>query len=120
MEGLPLDAMMNALEANVRTYVQHLLSRAPMPPLRRWDSARALTQLVDPDPQVLGAALEFLASRGAKGLVEEALQKSALALTRPDLTARVLLLPGDGQSQVLTSQLTTAYLLPTDRGIISR
>ena len=80
---------------------------------------QALTQLLDPDPQMLGGAIEVLVSRGANGLVEEAFQKRALALPRPNLTDRVLPLPGDGQSQVLTSQLIAAYLLPTDRGIIA-
>ncbi len=104
VEALPPDAMLDTLESNVRTYVQHLLSGTHSS-FAELGQRTALTQLGDPDPHMLGHALEAIESGGAKNIVEEALQKCALALPRPDLAARVLLLPGDGQSRVLTSQM---------------
>lgn len=104
VEVLPPDAMLDALEAKVRTYVQHLLS-GTQASFAELGQRTALTQLGDPNLQMLSHALEAIESGGAKGIVDEALQKCALALPRPDLAARVLLLPGDGQSRVLTTQM---------------
>ena len=104
VEGLSHDAMLDGLEAKVRTYVQHLLSGTHAS-FGELGQRMALTQLGDPDPHTLGHALETIDSGGAKTIVEEALRRCAQALPRPDLAARVLLLPGDGQSRVLTSQM---------------
>ena len=103
MEGLPQDAMLDALQPKVRTYVQHLLSGTHAS-FGELGQRTALTQLGDPDPHMLSHALEAIDSGGAKTIVEDALKQCAQALPRPDLAARVLLLPGDGQSRVLTSQ----------------
>ena len=104
VEGLASDAMLDTLETKVRTYVQHLLSGTPGS-FADLGQRTALTHLGDPDLQVLGHALEEIESGGAKAIVEEALQRCAQALPRPDLAARVLILPGDGESRVLTSQM---------------
>ena len=104
VEGLAYDEMLDTLEAKVRTYVHHLLAGTSSS-YAELGQRTALTQLGDPDLDVLVHALDTIEAGGPKAIVEEALQRCAQALPRPDLTARVVLLPGDGQSRVLTSQM---------------
>ncbi len=98
------DAALDALESKVKTYLQHSLAgtSAPLPEIGQ---RMALTQLGDPHLPDLTRALEEIDAGDPKGEAERALQRCAQALLRPDLTARVLLLPGDGQSRVLTTQM---------------
>ena len=104
VDGLPPDAMLDTLGTKVRTYIQHLLSGTHSS-FSELGQRTVLTQMGDPNLHALGHALEDIEAGGAKAIVEEALRRCAQALPRPDLTARVLLLPGDGQSRVLTSQM---------------
>ncbi|MBI2171671.1 MAG: hypothetical protein HYU30_06580 [Chloroflexi bacterium] len=104
VEGIPAEAALDSLCANLRTYVNHMLSLADAS-FGDLGQRMALSQLGDPDLAGLADALGSLELGRAKELVEGALHRCAMALPRPDLSARVLLLPGDGQSRVLTSQM---------------
>ncbi|MBI4340518.1 MAG: hypothetical protein HY680_11295 [Chloroflexi bacterium] len=104
VEGLPADAALDSLWSNLRTYVHHMLSVTDAA-FADLGQRMAVAQLGDPDPVALARALEEVEAAHAKELAEQTLRRCAEALPRPDLSARVLLLPGDGQSKVLTSQM---------------
>lgn len=108
-------------EKQVRQYVRSSLS-----PLHgsyveigeRW----AVTQLGDPDLDSLAEAILLADKAGPKGVVEGALRCATHLLPRPDLSARCLLLPGDGASKLLTqvmmgvslgSQATLLFFWPS-------
>ena len=101
VRALPADESLDSLEQKVRNYVRNSLS-----PLHgsyaeigeRW----AVTQLGDPDLDTLAEALQEADKASPRKAVEEALRESNQLLPRPDLSARFLLLPGDGQSKLLT------------------
>ena len=126
VEGMPTDAALDSLWANLRTYAQHMLSLTDTA-FADLGQRMAVSQLGDPDLKELGSALEALESGHAKELADEALQRCVVALPRPDLSARVLLLPGDGQSRILTAQMngvlgvslgsqaTLVFLWPADK-----
>ena len=101
--GAP-DAALDALESKIKTYLQHSLASTSTP-LPEIGQRMALTQLGDPHLPDLTRALEEIEAGDPKGQAEIALQRCAQTLPRPDLTARVLLLPGDGQSRVLTTHM---------------
>ncbi len=92
---LPEDEGLHSLETQLRRYVRSSLS-----PLygsyaeigERW----AVTQLGDPNLDSLATALKAAELSSPRGVVEEALRRSTGLLPRPDLSARFLLLPGDG------------------------
>ena len=98
---LPESESLDSLEQKVRHYVRNSLS-----PLHgsyaeigeRW----AVTQLGDPDLDILARALQVAEATAPRAAVEEALRRSTQLLPRPDLSARFLLLPGDGESKLLT------------------
>ena len=102
--GLPLEERVDYLERNLRAYVHHQLSslQAILPEL---GERSAVAQLGDPEVETLARSLETLEDGAPKDLVEEALALSTAALPRPDLNARILLLPGDGESRVLVQQM---------------
>ncbi|MBI4312654.1 MAG: hypothetical protein HY681_12865 [Chloroflexi bacterium] len=108
VESMPADAALDSLWANLRTYVHHMLAVAE-PPFAEMGPRMALSQLGDPDLPDLSRALEALESGQAKEVAETTLQRCAAELPRPDLSARVLLLPGDGQSRVLTGQMNGVF-----------
>ena len=101
---LPEDEGLHSLETQPRRYVRSSLS-----PLHgsyaeigeRW----AVTQLGDPNLDSLATALKAAELSSPRGVVEEALRRSTGLLPRPDLSARFLLLPGDGESQLLTQAM---------------
>ncbi len=101
---LPPEASWDRLEEKLRTYIYHSLSSVHSSFLELGQRA-AVTQLGDPDLQDLSRALEEMDASGAKDLAEEAVYHCADALPRPDLNGRILLLPGDGQGRVLTTQM---------------
>ena len=128
VRALPTLERLDSLEEKVRQYVRNSLS-----PLHgsyaeigeRW----AVTQLGDPDVDRLSAALYTAEQAAPRKAVEDALRRSSELLPRPDLSARVLLLPGDGQSRLLTqvmdgvmgislsSQATLLFFWPAGRWI---
>ena len=102
--GMPLGEGVDYLERNLRAYVHQQLSslQAILPEL---GERSAVAQLGDPEVEALAKSLETLEEGAPKDLVEEALALSTAALPRPDLNARILLLPGDGESRVLVQQM---------------
>ena len=101
---LPAEESSNELERNLRQYVRNLLAMLH-PSIMELGERSAVTQLGDPDPDRLIEALGQLEAASPKALVERALAKAAEYLPRPDLNSRVFLLPGDGESRVLTAQM---------------
>lgn len=104
VQGMPLEEALDRLEAGVRSYVQSLLLGVH-PSLVELGVRTAVTQMGDPDPQGLLEGIEALEAHSPKGLVEGVLGRCQEALPRPDLSSRVLLLPGDPESRVLTRQM---------------
>ena len=104
VRSLPLDPALDALDQKVRSYVNGLLTIVP-PSFAELGQRSAVTQLGDPDLESLGRALEELEANSAKAIVEQALKGCSEVLPRPDLNARILVLPGDGESRVLVSQM---------------
>jgi len=104
VQHLPLDPALDALGQRVQSYVHSLLTMVPAS-FAELGQRSAVTQMGDPDMDSLSKALEELEASSVKSLAEEALGRCSEALFRPDLDARVLLLPGDGESRVLVSQM---------------
>ncbi len=102
--GLPFEEAVDAIEGRLREYVRSLLSMVH-PSIVDLGERSAVTQLGDPEPEVLVRALRELDAGGPKEVAERALALCAERLPRPDLDARVFLLPGDGQSRVLVRQM---------------
>ena len=103
-EDLSYEEGVNLLEHNVREYVRSLLSMLH-PSIMDLGERSTATQLGDPDPKELIAALGRLEAGGPKAVVEEALARCAEQLPRPDLNSRIFLFPGDGESKVLVRQM---------------
>lgn len=101
---MPRDAALDSLEANVTTYVQHLLSACDTA-FADLGRRTAVTQIGDPDLDALGLALDEIDAAKARDLIGQTLQRCGQVLPSPDLAARVILLPGDGQSRTLTSTM---------------
>lgn len=104
VRGLPWEEALAALERRLWRYLVTLLSGVPGP-MAETGVRTALVQLGDPDLDALDSALQALDRPSAKGVAEEALRRCAQALPRPDLNARILLLPGDGESRTLTQAM---------------
>ena len=97
---LPGADSLDSLEQKVRQYMRNSLSALHGSYAEigeRW----AVTQLGDPDLDSLAEALQVAERASPKKAVEEALWRSTQLLPRPDLSARFLLLPGDGESRLL-------------------
>ncbi len=101
---LPVEDAADALERSLREYVRNLLSMLH-PSIMELGERTAVTQMGDPDPDALIAALAEIEGGSPKAVVERALAKCAEHLPRPDLNSRVFLLPGDGESRVMTRQM---------------
>ena len=104
MEG---DRALDYLEQKLRQYVRSSLSSLQGPYAEigeRW----AVTQLGDPDPATLAEALKTADKAAPRRAIEDALGKCTRLLPRPDLSARFLLLPGDGGSNLLTQEMRGA------------
>ncbi len=121
---LPEDQALDTLEQRVRQYVRSALSLLHGSYAEigeRW----AVSQLGDPDLDTLAGALQDTEKADPKVAIEEALWSASQLLPRPDLSARFLLLPGDGESQLITqvmqgamgvslgSQATLLFFWPT-------
>ena len=102
--GLPFEEGAEQLERNLRQYVRNLLSMLH-PSIADLGERSAVAQLGDPDPGSLIDALGVLEKGSPKAIAEEALAQCSKRLPRPDLNARIFLLPGDGESRVLVKQM---------------
>ena len=107
VKKLEPESALDALELKVRQYVRSLLA-----PLHgswaeigeRW----AVAQLGDPDLETLGQALQAADKDSPRSVVEDALRVGSQLLPRPDLAARFLLLPGDGDSKLMCQVMNGA------------
>lgn len=102
--GLPFEDAANSLESKLREYVRNILSMLH-PSIMELGERSAATQLGDPDPDALIAALSALESGSPKAIVERTLSDCAEHLPRPDLNSRIFLFPGDGESRVMVRQM---------------
>jgi uncharacterized protein YjaZ len=103
-KDLPLEDSAGLMERSLRGYVRNLLSMLH-PSFMELGERSTVTQLGDPDPDTLMAALAELEKASPKSIVEYALAAASERLPRPDLNSRAFLLPGDGESRVLTRQM---------------
>ncbi|MCH9011058.1 MAG: hypothetical protein IIC21_10570 [Chloroflexi bacterium] len=123
--GLPFEEAVDKLEEGLRSYIRDLLSNLHTSFVDLGERS-AVAQLGDPNPEELLDALSALESGEPKGIVEDALALCVKHMPRSDLDARVVLLPGDGNSTVLVNKLNGAlgfslgaqvmmvFLWPTD------
>ena len=102
--GLPIEEAVDKLEEGLRSYVRDLLSNLH-PTFIDLGERSAVAQLGDPNPKELLEAIGDLESGAPRDIVEDALSECAKHLPRSDIDARVLLLPGDGNSKVFVNQL---------------
>ena len=101
---MPFEQAADSMEQGLREYVRSLLSMLH-PSITELGERSAVTQLGDPNPDALWDALAKLDEGDPKTIVEQALDRCATALPRPDLSTRVFLFPGDGDSKVLVRQM---------------
>ena len=94
----------DVIEQQLRPYVKNLLSNLH-PSFLELGERSAITHLGDPNPDGLVQALSELEDGGAKDIAEQAIQTAEARLQRPDINARVVILPGDGESSVLVQQM---------------
>jgi uncharacterized protein YjaZ len=102
--GLPFEEGVTLLESSLREYVRNILSMLH-PSIVELGERSAVTQLGDPDPDLLIEALAELEKGSPRSIIEDAIDEASRHLPRPDLNARVLILPGDGESRVLVRQM---------------
>ena len=102
--GLPFEEAVDKLEQDLRSYIRDLLSNLH-PSFIDLGERSAVAQLGDPDPKELLEAVSDLESGAPRDIVDDALALCATHLPCSDLDARVVLLPGDGNSTVLVNQM---------------
>ncbi|MCH8063055.1 MAG: hypothetical protein IH861_11190 [Chloroflexi bacterium] len=105
--GLPFEEAVDKLEQGLRSYIRDLLSNLHSSFIDLGERS-AVSQLGDPNPKELLEAVSDLESGAPRDIVEDALALCAKHLPCPDLDARVVLLPGDGNSTVLVNKLNGA------------
>ena len=101
---LPAEEALSSLEDKLREYVRNQFSMLHQSIMDLGERS-VITQLGDPDLDRLIEALGEIEKGQPKSVVERALAACSERLPRPDLNARVLLLPGDGESGALVRQM---------------
>ena len=92
------------IEGRLREYVRSILTALP-PSMIDIGERAAVTQLGDPDVGSLLRGLEELQEGAPRRIVEDAISSASRLLPRPDLSSRVFIFPGDGESRVLVGQM---------------
>lgn len=95
-----LDFMENGMRDYVRTQLAQMHSS-----LVELGVRSVIGQLGDPEPEQLTKALTELDDSRPQQVVRQALETASRSLPRPDLSARMFIFPGDGESAVLVNQL---------------
>lgn len=103
-KGLPFIEGVDLLESNLRAYVRNLLS-AMHPAILDIGERTAVAQLGDPDPVSLLRGIDDIDSGNPKEIADLAIAKCIEQLPQSDMNSRIYILPGDGQSRVLTEQM---------------
>ncbi len=102
--GLPYVAALDSLEQGTRDYVRTQLAQVHAS-LVELGVRSVIGQLGDPDPDQFLDALNQLNDARPQTIVHDALEIASRSLPRPDLSARMFIFPGDGESAVLVNQL---------------
>lgn len=95
-----LDSMENGMRDYVRTQLAQMHSS-----LVELGVRSVIGQLGDPEPDALLKTLSELDEARPQEVAQEALAIASESLPRPDLSARMFMFPGDGESAVLVNQL---------------
>ena len=103
-KGLPYEDALNALESGLGEYVRAQLAQVH-PSLIELATRSVSGQLGDPTIPDLLEQLATLDDAEPREIVEEAIEVASAMLPRPDLSARMFIFPGDGESRVLAEQL---------------
>lgn len=101
---LQAEDAVGVIEGRLREYVRSILTTLH-PSMVDIGERAAVTQLGDPDVESLLTGLEELQAAAPRRIVEEAISSASRILPRPDLSSRVLIFPGDGESRVLARQM---------------
>jgi uncharacterized protein YjaZ len=102
--GLAYADALDSLEKGMRDYVRAQLAQMHTS-LVELGVRSVIGQLGDPEPDQLVSALTELDEARPQAVAQEALRIASEALPRPDLSARMFMFPGDGESAVLVNQL---------------
>ena len=104
INGLEYADALDALENGMRDYVRTQLAQMHSS-LIELGVRSVIGQLGDPEPDSLLAALAELDSAKPRDVAREALEIASKSLPRPDMSARMFIFMGDGESSVLVNQL---------------
>ena len=102
--GLAYADALDSLENGMRNYVRTQLAQMHAS-LVELGVRSVIGQLGDPEPDQLVSALTELDDARPQAVAQEALTIASEVLPRPDLSARMFMFPGDGESSVLVNQL---------------
>ena len=102
--GLEYAEALDSLEQGMGDYVRTQLARMH-PSLVELGVRSVIGQIGDPEPDQLRDALAELDDSRPHEVARDALETAARALPMPDMSARMFIFPGDGESAVLVNQL---------------
>ncbi len=102
--GLGYAEALDSLENGMRDYVRTQLAQMHSS-LVELGVRSVIGQLGDPEPDALLKTLSELDEARPQEVAQEALAIASESLPRPDLSARMFMFPGDGESAVLVNQL---------------
>ena len=102
--GLEHAEALDSLENGMRDYVRTQLAQMHSS-LVELGVRSVIGQLGDPEPDHLVKTLYELDESRPQAVAQEALKIASDSLPRPDLSARMFMFPGDGESSVLVNQL---------------
>ena len=95
---------LDSLENGMRDYVRTQLAQMHTS-LVELGVRSVIGQLGDPEPDQLRETLTELDDSRPQEVARQALEVASRSLPRPDLSARMFIFPGDGESTVLVNQL---------------
>ncbi len=104
VSGLDYAEALDSLENGMRDYVRTQLAQMHSS-LVELGVRSVIGQLGDPEPGQLVKTLSELDEARPQAVAREALAIASDSLPRPDLSARMFIFPGDGESAVLVNQL---------------
>ena len=102
--GLDYAEALDSLENGMRDYVRTQLAQMHSS-LVELGVRSVIGQLGDPEPDQLREMLTELDDSRPQEVARQALEIASRSLPRPDLSARMFIFPGDGESAVLVNQL---------------
>ena len=95
---------LEAFKQRLRSYIHRLLA-GEQPAFIELGEHWTMTQTGDPELNAFIRAVNAADALSPRGIVEDTLFKCSQALPRPDLSARVVILMGDGESRGLTQAM---------------